>query len=77
MQGIRTEVILDANIEHVVPRRAVLVVLPGARDEVRLAVVHDVDLARGVLEPEELGRDGGDGVVLVRDEGDADLHTRN
>jgi hypothetical protein len=62
-------VILHAHSKHIIPRCAVRVVLPGARDEVRLRVVHDVDLAARVLEPEELGRDGGDGVILVGDEG--------
>jgi hypothetical protein len=74
-EEIRTKVVSNAGVEHVVPRGAVAVVLPGTRDEVVLAVVDDVDLAARVLEPEELGWDGGNGVVLVRHERHADLNT--
>lgn len=50
---------------------------PGARDEICQQLVHDVDLAARVLEPEEARRDGGGGVVLVCYEGDTDLKLWN
>ena len=74
--------VVDAEIEQRVARGAVLVLL--ARAKLRggdiSARIHggDVDLVARVLEVEELWRDFGDGVVLVRDkrEGRAQLHVR-
>jgi hypothetical protein len=57
-----------------VPRGAVLVVVPGARDDIRLRAVYDMNFTLGMCVSEQERWDGRDGVVLVSDEGDADLH---
>jgi len=63
----------DIEFDEAVPRCTVHVVLPGAGDEVLLRVVHDVDSTAGVLETEVLGRDDGDGVMLIGDKREAEL----
>jgi hypothetical protein len=52
----------------------VLVVVPGARDDIRLRAVYDMNFTLGMCVSEQERWDGRDGVVLVSDEGDADLH---
>jgi len=63
-------------MEEGIPRRAVLVVLSRAGDEVRLRAVDDMDLPARVREPKKKGRNSRDGIVLVRDEGDANIRVQ-
>jgi hypothetical protein len=57
-------VVEDVGLQEIVTGRAVHVVLPRARDQVHLRVVHDVDLPARVLEAEVFRRDDGNGVEL-------------
>jgi hypothetical protein len=70
---MHTEVVENITGEDVVPRDAVLVILPGARDKVFSSRVGYVDLADRVVEPEGERREERDGVALVGHVGEAEL----